>query len=188
MFKSISWQEFVIALSIAAGCYYALIIIVFYSKDLAARLKGSTVPASPAKKTPSHASQHTFMGSIDSNTPMRKKPVTQSSANADEFEVAETINALAVESPDTTPSDELLQELNNLFEIMKEGKPSQDSYVKNIKTLFAQYTHLIGPQDYTRISLLIIEELKTRHDIFLSTELVEELWKTETVKHSNHSK
>lgn len=188
MFKSISWQEFLIAVSVAAGCYYAFIIIIFYRRDIAARLTCSSGSANPTKQAPSQPRPKNLMGAIANNPSIRKKPVAQSSANAEEVEIAETTSPPIVEQPQSPPADELLQELSNLFEIMKEGKPSQDSYLKNIKTLFSQYTHLIGSEEYTRISLLIIKELKTKHDIFLSTEVVEELWPKEIVKHSNHSK
>lgn len=127
------------------------------------------------------------MGAIESSGPSKRRPIGQSSANAEQIQMAETVSEPAAEQMQG-PVDELLQELSNLFEIMKEGKPSQDAYLRNIKTLFSQYTHLIGSEEYTRISQLVIEELKTKHNIFLSTEMVEELWPKETVKHSNHSK
>lgn len=187
MFKSISWQEFTIAVLVAAGCYYAFIIIIFYSRDIAAKLKGSSGATSPSKQALSPR-QKDLMGAIENSTPIRKKPVVQSSASAEEVEVAETVIEPVVEQPQSPPADELIQELSNLFEIMKEGKPSQESYLKNIKTLFSQYTHLIGSDEYKRISLIIIEELKTKYQIFLSIEVIEELWPKEIVKHSNHSK
>jgi hypothetical protein len=187
MFKSISWQEFVIAVSLAAGCYYAFIILIFYRRDITARLKGSSVSTNPSKQPPTEPRPKNLMGAIENSTPIRRKPVAQSSASPEEVEVAETTSPPIVEEAHS-PADELLQELSNLFEIMKEGKPSQESYLKNIRTLFSQYTNLIGQEEYTRISLLIIEELKTKHDIFLSAEVMEELWPKETVKHSNHSK
>ena len=188
MFKSISWQEFIIAVSIVAGCYYAFIVIVFYRKDIAARLRGGTVSSSPPKTAQNQTRPKNLMGAIESSAPLKRRPLGQSSANAEEIQMAETVSEPAAEQMQTGPADELLQELSNLFEIMKEGKPSQDAYLRNIKTLFSQYIHLIGSEEYTRISQLVIEELKTKHNIFLSTEMVEELWPKETVKHSNHSK
>jgi hypothetical protein len=188
MFKSISWQEFIIAVSIVAGCYYAFIVIVFYRKDVIARLRGDAVSNSSPKRVANQTRPKNLMGVIDSSAPLRRKPIVQSSANAEEIEIAEGISGQVNEQAQSAPADELLQELCNLFEIMKEGKPTQDAYLRNIKTLFSQYTHLIGAEEHTRISQLIIEELKTKHDIFLSTDVMEELWPKETVKHSNHSK
>jgi hypothetical protein len=188
MFKSISWQEFMIAVSIVAGCYYAFIVIVFYRKDIIARLRGGAISMNPPKAVPNQTRAKNLMGAIDSNSPLKRKPIVQTSANADEIEMAETVSAPVGEQAQSAAADELLQELSNLFEIMKEGKSAQDAYLRNIKTFVSQYSHLIGSEEYTRISQLIIEELKTKHDIFLSIELVEELWPKETVKHSNNSK
>ena len=188
MFKSISWQEFIIAVSIVAGCYYAFIVIVFYRKDIAARLRGGTVSSSPPKTAQNQTRPKNLMGAIDSSAPSKRKPIVQSTANAEEIEINETVSALVPEQTLSAPADELLHDLSNLFEIMKEGKSAQDAYLRNIKTFVSQYSHLIGSEEYTRISQLIIEELKSKHDVFLSTEMVEELWPKETVKHSNHSK
>jgi TRAP-type uncharacterized transport system fused permease subunit len=187
MFKSISWQEFIIAASVAAGCYYTVIIIMFYLKDIAARLKGGQVSALQAKECQSPNPAKNVMGPIATPEPIRKKPVVQSSAAADELEVAENTNVPVVRTTQSTPAEELLQELGNLFEIMKEGKPSQESYIRNIKTLLGQYTPLIGTEEYARICKTIIEELKTKHDVILSAEAVDGLWPKENVKNNNHS-
>ena len=187
MFKAISWQEFIIAVSVAAACYYAAIIVIFYFRDIYARLKGGQLSTNQAKERQISRPAKNLMGPIATTLPVRKKPVVQSSATADEVEVAENTDVQVVEEAHATPADELLQELCNLFEIMKEGKPSQESYVKNIKTLLSQYTHLIGPEEYTRIGRTIIEELKARHDVFLSADALDELWRKETVKNNNHS-
>ena len=187
MFKSISWQEFIIAVSVAAVCYYAVIIIIFYFRDISVILKGGQVSTNQAKERQSARRAKNLMGPITATPPVRKKPVVQSSATADEVEVAENTNVPVVEEAHSVPADELLQELQNLFEIMKEGKPSEESYVKNIKTLLSQYAHLIGSEEYTRISQTIIEELKTKHDVFLSTDALDELWTNETAKTNNHS-
>lgn len=186
MFKTISWEEFIVAISVVAACYYAFVVAVFYRKDIGARLKGQGVSTTPAKTIQSLPRPKDLMGAITTSIPIKRKPLAESSANAEEVEVAEM--SVVADHPASAPADELLQELGNLFEIMREGKPSQEAYLKNIKTLFSQYVHVIGPEEYTRVSVTIIDELKTKHDIFLSTELVEELWPKETVKHSNHSK
>lgn len=183
MFKSISWQEFTIAVSVAAACYYAAIIIIFYSRDIAARLKGGRVSPVPVKGPDPPA--RNLMGPIAPAIPVKRKPVAQSSASAEEVEVQEQPYP-AGEIP-STPVEELLQELRNLFEIMKEGKPSQESYVKNIKTLISQYSHLIRSEEYSKISQTIIEELKTKHDISLSTEVVDEFWPKESARNNNHT-
>ena len=125
------------------------------------------------------------MGPIAPAIPVKRKPVAQSSASAEEVEVQEQPYP-AGEIP-STPVEELLQELRNLFEIMKEGKPSQESYVKNIKTLISQYSHLIRSEEYSKISQTIIEELKTKHDISLSTEVVDEFWPKESARNNNHT-
>lgn len=183
MFKSISWQEFIIAASIAAACYYAVIIIIFYSRDIAARL-GGRVSARPLREPKSSPPAKNPMGPIAPMMPFKERPVVQSSACAEEVEMHDNSTALHVQS---APAEELLQELRNLFDIMKEGKPSQESYVKNIKTLFSQYTHLIVSEEHNRITQTIIEELKTRHDVFLSTEDVNEFWPRESGGNNNHS-
>jgi TRAP-type uncharacterized transport system fused permease subunit len=186
MFKSVSWQEFIIAASVAAVCYYTAIIIIFYLRDFAARLKGGQVSAQAKECESPRPPGKNLMGPIAPVEPIRKKPVVQSSATADELEVAENTNVPVVQKTHSTPAEELLQELGNLFEIMKEGKPCQESYIRNIKTLVSQYTHLMGTAEYARISKTIIEELKAKHNVFLPAEAVDELWPKENVKNNNH--
>ncbi len=185
MFKSISWQEFIIAVSVAAACYYAAIIIIFYSRDIAARLKGGRVSTGPAKVPETSRAARNLMGPIAPAAPVKRKPVVQSSASAEEVEVQEEPHA--AEAIPSTAAEELLQELRNLFEIMKEGKPSQESYVKNINTLISQYSHLICSEEYSEISQTIVEELKTKHNIFLSTEMVDEFWPKESARNNSHT-
>jgi len=185
MVKSIPWQEVTIAVSVAAACYYAAIIIICYSRDIAAGLKGGRVSPAPVKVPETASPARTLMGPIAPATHVKRKPVVQSSASAEEVEVQEQPYP-AGEIP-STPVEELLQELRNLFEIMKEGKPSQESYVKNIKTLISQYSHLIRSEEYSKISQTIIEELKTKHDISLSTEVVDEFWPKESARNNNHT-
>lgn len=187
MFKSISWQQFIIAVSVAAVCYYTVIIIIFYFRDIAARLKGGQVSASRLKERQSTRPARNLMGLIAPATPIKRKPVDQSSASAEDVVVQENANEPAADDVQSTPADELLQELGNLFEIMKEGKPSQESYVKNIKTLLSQYAHLIGPEDHKGIHQTISEELKTKHNVFLSTDVLDELWPKAAAKKINHS-
>lgn len=187
MFKSISWQEFTTAVSVAAACYYAVIIVIFYFRDISAKLKSGQVSTNQAKGREISRPAKNLMGPIATTPPVRKRPIVQSSATADEVEVAENTNVPVVDETHSVPADELLQELGNLFEIMREGKPSEESYVKNIKTLLRQYAHLIGSEEYTRISRTIFEELKTKHDVFLSADVLDELWPKETVKNKNDS-
>lgn len=186
MFKSISWQEYIVVMSVAAGCYYAVIIILFYTKDIAARLKGGSVSSRPSSAGKPSPSDHNLMGPIQ-NPIVPPMPIKQTSIAAAEVEVAENANPVTDEI-DLTPADELIQEICNLFQIMKEGNPSQDAYLKNIKTLLSQYPQLLGTDDHTRVTRTIIQELQTKHDILLSTEAVEQLWPKETLKHTNHSK
>lgn len=43
MFKSISWQEYLLAVSVIAGAYYFIAIAIFYPGDVIALLKGALV-------------------------------------------------------------------------------------------------------------------------------------------------
>lgn len=185
MFKSISWQEYIVVMAVAAGCYYSLIIILFYTKDIAARLKGGSVPSRPGSPGKPSPSDHNLMGPIQ-NSVVPPRSIKQTSIGAAEVEVAENANPITDDS-DLTPADELIQEICSLFQIMKEGNPSQDAYLKNIKTLLSQYPQLLGSDDHTRVTRTIVQELQTKHDILLSKEVVEQLWPKETLKHTNHS-
>lgn len=186
MFKSISWQEYIGVMAVAAGCYYAGIIILFYTKDIAARLKGGSIPSTPSSPGKPSPGDHNLMGPVQ-NPIVPPRPIKQTSIGAAEVEVAENVNPITDEI-DLTPADELIHEVCNLFQIMKEGDPSQEAYLKNIKTLLSQYPQLLGTDDHTRVTRTIVQELQTKHDVVLSTEVVEQLWPKGTLKHTNHSK
>lgn len=172
-------------MAVAAGCYYALIIILFYTKDIAARLKGGSAPLEPSSPGKPSPSDYNLMGPIQ-NSIVRPRQIKQTSLAADEVEVAENVNPITDER-DLTPADELIQELCCLFQIMKEGDPSQEAYLKNIKTLLSQYPQMLGSDDHKRVTRTIIQELQEKHDILLSTEVVEQLWPKETLNQTSHS-
>lgn len=176
MFKSIAWQEFVIAAAAAAACYYTLILAVFYSREIAAKLKGTGGASEPLKARQTHRSPHNLMGPIAAFTPLQPGQARQSSASADEVEVADTVKTMESQDIGHTPGQELLHELTNLFEIMKEGQPSEEAYVKNIRTLISQYVHHINAEEYAGITQAIATELSASYGVKLSEDSVRDFW------------
>lgn len=89
MFKSISWQEYLLAVSVITGGYYFIVVAIFYSRDIVARLKGTAVakshitPATAKPKAPGN-----FMGAIQNEVP-RRKIMTETVVEAEEIIVDE---------------------------------------------------------------------------------------------------
>lgn len=177
MFKSISWQEYLFALSIIATGYYILIIGLFYSRDIIVRLKG--IPQGKEKiPQPIAKPGKNFMGPIHADVP-RKLPVKESIAIAEEI----SIESQAQETPELirseSPAADLLEKIEELLMIMEGGPVQKSNYIKSIKTLINQYPQFKGTQTQKEVSLFVCDQFKDNEKISFSIEEIEVLWLNE---------
>lgn len=177
MFKSISWQEYLFALSIIAAGYYILIVGLFYSRDIIVKLKG--VPQGKEKiPQPIEKPSKNFMGPIHADVP-RKLPVKESTAIAEEI----SIESQSQETPELirseSPAADLLEKIEELLMIMEGGPVQKSNYIKSIKTLINQYPQFKGTQNQKEVSRFVCDQFKDNDKISFSIEEIEVLWLNE---------
>jgi hypothetical protein len=174
MFKSISWQEYLLAVGGIAGVYYAFIISVFYSRDIFLKIKGAAVPKKTNSEPVKHEKATSLMGAI--SNPVRKKiPLKQSFIPAEEFTFYSDPEEMRAAHLADSPAADLIESLDDLFITLAIDKAERPEYIINIKKLFHAYpenNHGIARQD---VYGFINDNLKAG-ELFFSTEELDELW------------
>jgi hypothetical protein len=176
MFESISWQEFLYAVTLLSGGYYLIIGAVFYSKDILNKLRGVSAISSKANqgRTPINKSEK-FMGAISTASP-KKIPIKVSTAGSDELVIESNPEELNAANRADSPAAELLDHLENLFLIMATEKIQKVKYLKSIRTLYLQYTHY-NQAVRQEVNAFVIDHFKTNNsEVSISTEELTTLW------------
>ena len=84
MFKSISWQEYLLAVGCLAAVYYVVAVAIFYFRDILLKFKGAASSKAQPEISKTAKPQGKFMGSI--STSIRKKiPTKQSIASSEDL-------------------------------------------------------------------------------------------------------
>jgi hypothetical protein len=185
MFKSISWQEYLYAVGVISIGYYALIIAVFYSRDILLKLKGAAVPKVKSVQHNFSGSKEKFMGAI-SNAPRKNIPVKQSIAETQELifesDPEEMLSAYRADSL----AAELFDTLEELFLVLASEKVEKPKYIKFIRTLFQQHQQIQGKPEQQDVNGFIVDYFKNGTVTFTREEL-DTLWLDEKEEVINKS-
>lgn len=165
MFKTISWQEYLLAVSLIAGAYYAAISAIFYSRNIAVRIKGRAVskPSPVVEPRQSHGSN--FMGAIQKDIP-RKALVSQSVAAAEE---------ITVEQRQSLP-DLIIDELHAIFVMLSEGPVEKATYSSSIKKIISKYWMHKGSPVQAEVATYITDYFTGNTEISFSVQEIDILW------------
>lgn len=186
MFKSISWQDYLMAAGVLSLGYYVVVIGVFYSRDILHRLKGATVAKGPSDPVPLDRDSKNFMGAI-SNVVPRKLPIKESLASAEELFIETDLEQLIAANRADSPAADLYDDLQELFAIMEGGPMPRANYVKTIKSLIKKYPGFKGTPVQLEVSRYIYDQLKSKPDAGLTIEEIETLWLDRTEELINQS-
>jgi hypothetical protein len=177
MFKSISWQEYLLTVALLAAAYYLFIISVFYYRDIWQKIKGATVPKAKVTEPAKQRQVTPLMGAI--SNPIRKKiPLKQSVIHADEFTFESDPEEMRAAHLAESPAAELTEALDDLFITLAIDKAGRTDYIINIRKLFEAYpsdNHRNARQD---VYGFIADSLKTS-EVSFSAEELDELWLNE---------
>ncbi len=173
MFKSISWQDYLLAVGVLAAGYYLIVISVFYSRDILSRLKGATVSKTKAPQATPEAEAQKFMGAI-SNPVKKKIPLKQSISEGEELTFESDPEKMLWAQWQDSSASELIEALDDLFTTLSIKKSHRPEYVINIRKVFQAYPDFNNKSAKQDIYSFIGESLK--EGLAFSTEELETLW------------
>ncbi len=177
MFKSISWQEYLLAVALLAAAYYVFIISVFYHRDIWQKIKGATVPKVKVTEPAKQRQATPLMGAI--SNPIRKKiPLKQSVIPADEFTFESDPEEMRAAHLAESPAAELIEALDDLFITLAINKAGRTDYIINIRKLFEAYPSNKKGNAREDVYGFIADNLMAS-EVSFSTEELDELWLNE---------
>jgi hypothetical protein len=174
MFKSISWQEYLMAVGLLTAGYYIIVISVFYSRDVLLKLKGQAVSNNKPTQAATVDRGNTLMGAI-SNPPRKKIPIKQSVLEAEELTFESDPEEMLLAQRADSPAAELIETLDDLFITLSIKRAQRSEYVINIRKLFQSYGEFKGSPARQDIYSFIQDNFKTG-ELTISTEELDTLW------------
>jgi hypothetical protein len=174
MFKSISWQEYLLTASLLAAVYYIVIISGFYSKEIFLRLKGETVSKTKPSEPVVQERNPGLMGSI-SNAAPKKIPIKKSVIQPEELTFESDPEEMLLAQREDSPAAELLECLDDLFTTLSVEKADKAKYIFNIRKLFQRYS------EYNKLAIKqdiygFIQDSDMKRDVSFTIEELDTLW------------
>lgn len=154
MFNSISWQEFLNAISIVSVAYYVISILLLYSGEIIQRFKAKGDNANnPVPKVKEDWGN--VMGGINKDLPKKH----EQTVDAQELLVQQPkLNEQSTENEDSLligSVSDLLHEIKVLARVIKENNGSKAEGASMFQSLLANYAHLSTTKYQQSVSLLI---------------------------------
>jgi hypothetical protein len=179
MFSSISWSEFLNTAVIAVGTYYVVSTLLFYSKDLIAKIKKREATSEGPLHEPSN--YVTLMGAIKKDPP--KKHQQEVSAQDLVIEPSQNSNGIHENSEHTLligSVSDLLHEVKVLAGVVKESNGSKEDGSPMFQSLLSNYPHLVGTKYQDSISVYIHDQVKTECSFEVDLREITSWWPTDT--------
>lgn len=180
MLQSISWSEFVIAITIGLGIYYAAILLLYYAKDIAGLIRSKR--QSSVNESGSYKSNEapTLMGSVKDFTPTDEESEFSGehddnhSIIEDDSDKVNWQSSSIVTNPIHRSFSQLLEEINTLAYIISKNSKEEISLL--FETLLARYPQLARPHYQSSINQFIIEACQQYGEMTLTGEEINAWW------------
>jgi hypothetical protein len=185
MFNSISWQEFLSAISVIVGGYYVITALLLYSEEIKSifsqrQRKAIETDASDDQNDSNESID--LMGTIKYETSVNvphEKSVESEEINIQPLkEVEEPIDQITAISPDvliTKSVAALLREIKTIATELSQG--SREEITSIYRSLLQNYPHLIGTNYQEEISLFIKDSLSTNATHSFTLDEIKSWWK-----------
>lgn len=181
MFKSISWHEYLLVVSVIAGAYYIIVIAIFYPRDVIALLRGALVNKRRiAPTTAERKPLGNFMGAIQNEVP-RRRIITETVVEAEEITVDEE------KQKAQTPAEEIIEQLEGIFNMMAEGVIEKPRYIKNIKSIISDCWKHKGTSVQAEVTAFIVNYFSGSKEVSFTIEEIDILWPSQEIETSNQS-
>lgn len=194
MFNSISWQEFLTTIAVAAGGYYVITTLLLYSSEITNIFKQKQpkqIASEATEDQKDSIESNDLMGKVkyetEVNVPREKSVFAEElqvqSSNEDE----ETVIGSTSKNSDTliigTIAD-ILQEIKALTEVVKDS--SKEEAVLLFKSLLSRYPQLVGTHYHEAVSLFIYDCCKQQCEFDLEPKEIKSWWpEVENISNGN---
>lgn len=165
MFKSISWQEYFYTCAIIIGFYYAISILLLYSKEIIQKFsKLDNNSSKPEMGSPVVFSN--LMGTIRKDQPIQRVNPHQNIVPAEEISIASEAPSNFEESASSdrlligTVSD-LLHEIEALSKIISDNAGTKEDSIPMFHTLLSNYPQLSGTHYQDAIDRVIFDQCRS---------------------------
>ena len=165
MLNSITWLQFLIAISAIAAVYYAVLGLLYYRTEIQTLFSGKS-PAKEPQVSPVRSSS--LVGRIREE----EDPVEESTIASDQLNLAE-------EERETTllgPVADLLKELKGIIDTVAAENIDKTRCIALIKALLIRYPQLLNTKYQKSIDLFIYENGIDQFTFDLSMKEVQSLW------------
>ena len=183
MFSPISWQEFLNTALIALGLYYVVSVVIFYSRDMVARIK----KAAQREPADSERRNYPLMGQIRKDTPKKHEDFVEAQdlvidpanpSNAERSEEDLLINSVS----------HLLREVTVLARVVKESNGSKPDAIPMFQSLLSNYAHLAGTKYRESIMVFIHDTIRGQCPFDAALDEIDSWWPREQEKNDKQLK
>jgi len=184
MFNLISWQEFLSAIGIIVGGYYAITTLLLYSEEIKFifNQRQAKVIETDANDDQNDSNESIdLMGSVKYETQVNvphEKVVESNEINAQPLkEIEDAIDSAVVNTPDVLIAKsvaELLREVKTIITELSQG--SREEVTSIYRSLLQRYPQLSGTNYQDEISLFIYESFLTNDSHSFRLDEIKSWW------------
>ena len=183
MLNSISWQEFFQTVLVAVGGYYAISILLLYSKDITQKIQALKTRSVKTESQSRATALNDLMGAIKNEQPSEAILSNQKVVSSAEISISENASDTAAKYLEdalliATVSD-LLQEIKTIADMIAESKGTKQDAASAFQSLLKNYLHLSATKYQEAIDLVIYDHCKNQCTLQVEMSEIKSWWPQE---------
>lgn len=184
MLNSISWQQFFQTVIVAVGSYYAISILLLYSKDITQKIRAFKTGSVKADPQSADTGPDNLMGAIKNEQPSGTISSNQKVVSSTEISISENASNTAAKYLEDalligTVSD-LLQEIKVIADMIAESKGNKGDAASAFQSLLKNYLHLSATKYQEAIDLVIYDHCKNQCVLQVEMSEIKSWWPQES--------
>ena len=184
MLNSISWQEFFQTVIVAVGGYYAISILLLYSKDITQKIQAFKTRSVKTEPQSRATDLINLMGAIKNEQPSEAISSNQKVVSSAEISISENASNTAAKYLEDasligTVSD-LLQEIKVIADMIAESEGNKEDAASAFQALLKNYLHLSATKYQDAIDLVIYDHCKNQCALQVEMSEIKSWWPQES--------
>ena len=184
MLNSISWQEFFQTVIVAVGGYYAISILLLYSKDITQKIQAFKTRSVKTEPQSRATDLINLMGAIKNEQPSEAISSNQKVVSSAEISISENASNTAAKYLEDasligTVSD-LLQEIKVIADMIAESEGNKEDAASAFQALLKNYLHLSATKYQDAIDLVIYDHCKNQCALQVEMSEIKSWWAKES--------
>lgn len=184
MFNSISWQEFFQTVIVAVGSYYAISILLLYSRDITQKIQAFKTRSVKTEPQSRATGLNNLMGAIKNEQPSETISSNQKVVSSTEISISENASDTAAKYLEDalligTVSD-LLQEVKVIADMITESTGNKEDAASAFQSLLKNYLHLSSTKYQEAIDLVIYDHCKNQCALQVEMSDIRSWWPQES--------